>query len=76
MKAHDYRKLTKGICNSSVLEMGEEDGGEEEGREKCLATKPKTSKLKGIIMGLPWWSSGYDSTFTMQGAQVRSLEGA
>ena len=22
------------------------------------------------IMGLPWWSSGWDSTLPMQGAQV------
>ena len=65
MEAHEYRKLTKGFCNSSVFRggkggrrEGEVDAGEEEGRKKCLATKAKTSKLKGIIIGLPWWSSG------------------
>ena len=31
MKAHEYRKLTKGFCNSSVLEMG---GRKMEGRKK------------------------------------------
>ena len=31
--------------------------------------------LKIPVKGLPWWSSGYDSTLPMQGAWVRSLVG-
>ena len=31
----------------------------------------KASKQSGE--GLPWWSSGYDSVLTVQGAQVQSL---
>ena len=31
---------------------------------------PSTSLIKSLVMGLPWWSSGYISELPMQGAQV------
>ena len=27
-----------------------------------------------LMLGLPWWSSGWDSALPMQGAWVRSLD--
>ena len=32
-------------------------------------------KLNNIREGIPWWSSGYDSTLPLQGALVGSLGG-
>ena len=33
----------------------------------------KRKREKESLEGLPWWSSGYDSMFPMQGAQIWSL---
>ena len=32
-------------------------------------------KKKVLSLGLPWWSSGWDSMFSMSGILVRSLIG-
>ena len=36
-------------------------------------SKPRVKLEKGSQKGLPWRSSGYDSTFPLPGAQVQSL---
>ena len=56
MKAPEYKSLTKGFCScSALLGVGEGcgEGGREEGEVMCSITKPKTSKLKVIIIRKP-----------------------
>ena len=51
-------------CSSQWLSSRNEGSG-------LLDNSTLKERLK--LLGLPWWSSGYDSTFPKWGAQVRFL---
>ena len=76
MQVHSYNKCTtwvENIDNGGGYACVETDSGQEISvRSSQLCCEPKTA-LKNKVLGLPQWSSGYDSNPLLQGVWIQSL---